>query len=167
MSSGGVPGAGAGRDGLEGGGGGAIELHRGDMLLMLATSRHHGMPAPPGARDAMQGALFQLWTPNAKHRNHQPNTTELHPSPPLESLAVVGDMSSWDDPSVGQVLWLGKWATRRVGLWEGDVADGMFADAPEVPVFLTRSALADARDVLGVAEHSVLPVGGQQGRDRR
>ena len=29
----------------------AIQLQRGDMLLMVATSRHHGLPAPPDAKD--------------------------------------------------------------------------------------------------------------------
>ena len=37
-----------------------IELHRGDMLLMVATTRHHGLPAPEGARDGLQGAPFNL-----------------------------------------------------------------------------------------------------------
>ena len=110
-----------------------IELHRGDMLLMVATSRHHGMPTLPGARDGLQGARFKLWTLDAKHRHHQPNTTQLDLTPPLESLAVVGDLSSWDCPSVDQVLWLGKGAIGRVGLWEGDAAQALFADAPEVP----------------------------------
>ena len=34
-----------------------IQLQRGHMLLMVATSRHHGMPALPGARDGLHGAL--------------------------------------------------------------------------------------------------------------
>ena len=37
-----------------------IELHRGGMLLRVATSRHHGMPALPGARDGLQGAMFHM-----------------------------------------------------------------------------------------------------------
>ena len=48
----------------------SIRLQRGDMLLMAATSRHHGMPTLPGAWDGLQGALFNLWTPDAKHRHH-------------------------------------------------------------------------------------------------
>ena len=58
-----------------------IELHRGGMLLMVATSRHHGVPSLPGARDGLQGALFNLWTPDAKHRHHKPNTTHFDPTP--------------------------------------------------------------------------------------
>ena len=30
-----------------------IQLQRGDMLLMVATSRHHGLPAPPDAKDGL------------------------------------------------------------------------------------------------------------------
>ena len=37
-----------------------IQLQRGDMLLMVAISRHHGLPAPPDAKDGLQGALFKL-----------------------------------------------------------------------------------------------------------
>ena len=94
-----------------------VELQRGDMLLMVATSRHHGMPALPGARDGLQVALLNLWTPDAKHRHHQPNTTHLDAIPPLEALAVAGDLSSWEFPNADQVVWLGKGAIGRVGLW--------------------------------------------------
>ena len=87
----------------------------------------------PGARDGLQGALFNLRTPDAKHRHHLPNATHLDPTPPLESSAIVGDLSSWDSPSVDQVLCLGKGGTRRVGLWKGDASEALFADAPEVP----------------------------------
>ena len=37
-----------------------IQLQRGDMLLMVATSRHHGLPAHSGAKDGPQGAFFNL-----------------------------------------------------------------------------------------------------------
>ena len=96
-----------------------IQLQRGGMLLMVATSHHHGLPAPPNAKDGLQGALFNLWTPDPRHRHHQPNTMHLDPTPPKEALAVAGDLSSWDFPSVDQVLWVGKGAVGRVGLWEG------------------------------------------------
>ena len=49
------------------------------MLLMVATSRHHGMRALPDSKDGRQGALFNLWTLDPRHRHHQPNTTH----PPL------------------------------------------------------------------------------------
>ena len=44
-----------------------IQVQRGGMLLRVATSRHHGMPA---LKDGLQGALFYFWTPDAKHRQH-------------------------------------------------------------------------------------------------
>ena len=49
---------------------------------MVATSCHHGMLALPGVKDGLQGATFNLWTPNAKHRHHKRNTTHLDPPPP-------------------------------------------------------------------------------------
>ena len=33
-----------------------IQLQRGDMLLMVAASRHHGLPALPDSKDGLQGA---------------------------------------------------------------------------------------------------------------
>ena len=59
-----------------------VELHRGDMLLMVATSRHHGLPALPDSKDGLQGALFNLWTPDPRHKHHQANTTHLDATPP-------------------------------------------------------------------------------------
>ena len=53
------------------------QLHRGDMLLMVATSRHHGLPTPPDSKDGLHGALFNLWTPDRAHKHHKPNTTDL------------------------------------------------------------------------------------------
>ena len=73
------------------------------MLLMVATGRHHGLPALPDAKDELQGAFFNLLSPCPRHRHHQPNTTHLDPPPP-EALAVAGDLSSWQFPSVDQVL---------------------------------------------------------------
>ena len=107
-----------------------VELHRGDMLLMVATSRHHGLPALPDSKDGLQGALFNLWTPDPRHKHHQANTTHLDAIPPKEALDVAGDLSSWDLPSVDQVLWVGKGAVGRVGLWEGEAAQALFADPP-------------------------------------
>ena len=50
---------------------------------------------------------------------------------PQEALAVAGDLSSWDFPSVDQVLWVGKGVVGRVGLCERGAAQALFADAPE------------------------------------
>ena len=47
-----------------------IQVQRGDMLLMVATSRHHGLPALPDSKDGLQGALFNLWTPDRAHKHH-------------------------------------------------------------------------------------------------
>ena len=144
-----------------------IELHRGNMLLMVATSRHHGLPALPDAKDGLQGARFHLWTPDPRHKHHQPNTTHLDPTPPKEALDVAGDLSSWDFPSVDQVLWVGKGAVGRVGLSEGDAAQALFADPPESvpagpptcpfhPTFLSRSAPASDLAVIEVGEQCML-----------
>ena len=38
--------------------GDTIQLQRGDMLLMVATSRHHGMAALPGTKDGLVGGSF-------------------------------------------------------------------------------------------------------------
>ena len=99
--------------------------------------------------------------------------------------SVVGDLSSWDCPSMHQVLWFGEVAVGRVGLREGDAAQALFAAAPDVapsgpptcpchPTFLARSAPADVLAVMEVAEHSVLffcwahePAEGHQGGQRR
>ena len=58
-----LPGAGARGDALAGGGEvhwGTVELQRGGVLLVVATSRRHGLLAHEGARDGLQGALFNL-----------------------------------------------------------------------------------------------------------
>ena len=140
------------------------------MLLMVATSRHHGMPALPGSKDRLQGDLFNLWAPDAKHRHHQPNTTHLNPPRPLEALAVGGDLSSLDCPSVDQVLWVGKSSQAlvgRVGLWEGGAAQALVADAPEAVLsgpptcplhatFLSRSTMSSDLAVMEIADQGVL-----------
>ena len=144
-----------------------IQLQRGDMLLMVASSRLHGLPAPHAAKDGLQGALFDLWTPDPRHCHHQPNTTHLDPAPPKEALHVAGDLSSWDFPSVDQVLWVGKGLVGRVGLWEGGATQALFADALEAvpaspptcpfhPTFVSRSAPASDLAVIEVGEQCML-----------
>ena len=59
-----------------------VELHRGGMVLMVATSRHHRLPALPDFKDGLQGALFHLWTPDPRHKHQQPNTTHPDATPP-------------------------------------------------------------------------------------
>ena len=141
-----------------------VELHSGDMLLMVATSRHHGLPALPDSKDGLHWALFHLWTPDPRHKHQQPNTTHLDATPPKEALDFAGDLSSWNFPSV---LWVGKGAVGRVGLWEGDAAHALFADPPESvpagpptcpfhPTFLSRSAPASDLAVIEVGEQCTL-----------
>ena len=82
-------------------------------------------------------------------------------------MAVARDSFSWDFPCVDQVLWVGKGAVGRVGLWEGGAAQALFADAPEAlpagpptcpfhPTFLSRSAPSSDLAVMELAEHSML-----------
>ena len=117
---------------------------------MVATSRHHGLPAVPDSKDGLQGALFNLWTPDPQHKQHQANTTHLDTISPKEALDVPGDSSSWDLPSVDQVLWVGKGAVGRVGLWEGEAAQALYAEPPQTlpegpptcpfhPTFISRT----------------------------
>ena len=66
-----------------------------------------------------------------------------------------------------QVLWVGKGAVGRVGLWEGGAAHALFADAPEAvpagpptclfhPTFLLRSAPSSDLAVIEVGEQCML-----------
>ena len=144
-----------------------IQLQRGDMLLMVATSRHHGLPALPDSKDGLQGALFNLWPPDGTLRQHQPNTTHLDPPPPKKALDVAGDLSNWDFPSVDQVLWVGR---GRLGGW--GCGRGMLPRPssptppsrsrpppptwPFHPTFLSRSAPASDLAVIVVGEQCML-----------
>ena len=68
-----------------------IELHRGGMLLIVATSSRHVSPAPEEARDGLHEALFVLRTPNFKHHRHAPNNIHLNLPPlPHYALGVAG-----------------------------------------------------------------------------
>ena len=58
-----------------------IELHRGDMLLMVSTCKHHGMLVPEGARDRLHGAFFTLWNHDPKHCWRQSHTSHLDSTP--------------------------------------------------------------------------------------
>ena len=153
-----------------------IQLHRWDMLLMVATSHHQEMCALPDSKGGLHGAPFNLWSPT-RHRHHQPNTTHMIPCHHREALAVAGDLSSWAYPSVDQVLWVGKGPVARVGLWEGGAAQALFADAPEAfqagspscpyhPTLLSRCAPATDPAVMEIAEHSVLFLWGRCTRSR-
>ena len=47
-----------------------IQLQRGGVPVMVASSRQHGLPAPPVAKDGLQGALFNLCPPDRGLRHH-------------------------------------------------------------------------------------------------
>ena len=144
-----------------------IQLHRGDMLLMVATSRHHGLLALPDSTNGLRGPFLTCGprTPGTATTSRTPHTWT--PPSPQEALAVAGDLSSWDFPSEDQVLWVGKGAVGRVGLWEGGATKALFADAPEAvpagpptcpfqPTFLPRCVPSSNLAVMDIAEQSML-----------
>ena len=108
-----------------------VELHRGDMLLMVATSRHHGLPALPDSKDGPQGALFNLWTPTPDTNTTRPTPHTWTPPPPRRAWTLLAICPAGTAQSVDQVLWVGKGAVGRVGLWEGEAAQALFADPPQ------------------------------------
>ena len=66
-----------------------------------------------------------------------------------------------------QVLWVGKWAVGRLGLWEGEAAQALFADLPQTlpagpptcpfhPTFISRSAPASDLAVIEVGPQCML-----------
>ena len=59
-----------------------VLLQQREVLVMVSTAGHHGLPSPPGQH--MQGALFTQWTPDRRRSGVKPNTTYLDPSTPLE-----------------------------------------------------------------------------------
>ena len=65
-----------------------VLLQQGEVLVMVSTARHHGLPSPPGQK--MQGALFTQWTPNRRHSGVKPNTRHLDPPTPLELKECLG-----------------------------------------------------------------------------
>ena len=122
---------------------------------------------PLGRQGWAAGGSFSLVDPR---RRAPPPPAQHHPPGPRtphEALAAAGDFSSWDCPSVDEVLWVGKGAVGRVGVWEGGAAQALFGDAPEAgpagpptcpchPSFLSRPTPATDLTVMEVAEHSVL-----------
>ena len=54
-----------------------IQLQRGDMLLMVATSCHHGMPTLPDSKDGLQGVRFNLATTSPTPRTWTPPSRGL------------------------------------------------------------------------------------------
>ena len=83
----------------------------------------------PTPRMGCWGLFFNLWTRDLPYHHHQSNSKHLDPDPTQEALAVAGELSSWDFPSMDVVLWVGKRAVGRVGVWEGGTAQALFANA--------------------------------------
>ena len=140
-----------------------IQLQRGGMLLMVATSRHHGMPALPDSRDQLQGALFNLWTPDPGTATTSPTPRTWPPPPPTRGPGRCWGFVQLEVPQLGPCVVGGEG-----GGWEGGVVGswGVLADAPEAvpaapltcpyhPTSLARSAPATDLAVIEIAKHSV------------
>ena len=109
-----------------------VLLEQGEVLILVSTARHHGLPSPPGQK--MQGALFTQWTPDRRHSGVKPNTTHLDPPSPLELKGCLGLLERGvgaDVPTFRQPLLLGVGLAARVGLASREVVDGVFSP-PEV-----------------------------------
>ena len=128
---------------------------------MVATSRHHGLPALPDSKDGLQGALFNLWTPDPRHKHHQPNTTHLEATPPKGGPGRCWGFVQLGPPQRGPGVVGGVGAVGRVGLWEGEAAQALFANPPQTlpagpptcpfhPTFISRSAPASDLAVIEV-----------------
>ena len=90
------------------------------MLVMVATSRHHGRLAIADSKDGLQGALFDFWTPDAKHRHHKPNTTHLGPIPPMTPWPLMGIRPAGTCPAWTSCCGWGRGCmVGRVASWEG------------------------------------------------
>ena len=63
-----------------------IELQRGDMLLMVATSRHHGIPALQAPGMGYKGPFLSCRAP-------MPSTATTNPTPP--TLIPLPPMKPW------------------------------------------------------------------------
>ena len=104
-----------------------VLLQQGEVLVLVSTARHHGLPPPPGQE--MQGALFTQWTPDRCHLGVKPNTTHLDPPLPLElkdCLGLLDGEGGEDVPTFGQLLLLGVGLEARVGLATRDMVDDVF-----------------------------------------
>ena len=84
-----------------------VLLNQGEVLVVVNTARHHGLP--PLAGQNMQRALFTQWTPDNKHVNVLPNTTHL--DPPADPLLkkFFGPFGQQEVPTYGQLLFVCVW----------------------------------------------------------
>ena len=89
-----------------------VLLEQGEVLVLVSTARHHGLPSPPGQQ--MQGALFTQWTPDRRISGVKPNTTHLDPpTPQAQGLPRPAGKVGWG----GQCAHVR--ATVAVGCWIG------------------------------------------------
>ena len=77
-----------------------VLLNQEEILVMLSTDRHHGLP-PPAGQD-MQGAVFTPWTPHKKDLNMLPNTTHLDPPTVMPLKTILGILGSKRSPSMAK-----------------------------------------------------------------
>ena len=146
---------------------GTIRLQRGGMLLMVSTSRHHGMLALLDSKDGLHGALFNLWNPDARNRHHQPEATHLDPPPPARPWPLLricrpGAAPPWTTCCGRGRGWLGGWGcgrwvlprpssrTPRRRSWPPPPT------CPDHPTFLPRSAPATDLALIEIAQYNVL-----------
>ena len=147
-----------------------IPLYRGDMLLMVATSRYHGMPFLPFSKDGLHGALFNLWTPDAKDGHHQPNSTHLDPPSPSRPWPLLGicrarTALAWTGGSGWEQGHLGGWGcgSRMLPRPSSPTPPRRsYLPPPLAPTTPPSSPPSPDTDfaVMGVANHSVLSLVG-------
>ena len=109
-----------------------VLLRQGEVLVLVGTAPHHGIPSPPGQE--MHGALFTQWTPDRRHSWVKPNPTHLDPPLPLELKDCPGllDGEGGEDvPTFGQLLLLGVGLEAPVRLATREMVDDIFGP-PEV-----------------------------------
>ena len=145
-----------------------IELQRGDMLLMVATSRHHGMLALPGARDGLQGAFLTCGSPTPSTATTNPTPPTSIPLPPLKPWPLLVTYPAGTAPTWTRCR---GWGKGPLGGWvcgKGMLPRPCLLTPPRCPrrppprapttppTFLSCFAPADVLAMLEVAEHSVL-----------
>ena len=95
------------------------------MLLMVATSRHHGLPALPDSKDGLQGAFFNLWTPRPPAPPPPARHHALGPPPPLGGPGRCWGFVHLGLPQRGPGVVGG-----QGGGWEGGVVGGGSCPGP-------------------------------------
>ena len=84
-----------------------IQLQRGDMLLMVATSRHHGMPALPDSKDGPQGLFLTCGPPTPGTATTNPTPHTWTPAPPVRPWSLLGICPARTCPAWTRCCWWG------------------------------------------------------------